>query len=359
VWAVGAVTSPSTRGSGDSGDDDRFARWQDITRRSLDFVNNVLIVLTSGLIAVVLNEAASTTTVASLHRWQLVCAGTAVILLGVSVAAGVFTAANRLQSGRLTARRLRIGMLYRGITSAERDADGEAYRKIAGIFRTAASALGDASRAWDAAGSADRAAQARNDATQAGACVGQTNETAGALLFPVKEQVDRAAERTRIADLARQAAEQARRAALEAAEAAAGAERTAAGAEDEAGETAREAATNADRAAEQGQQIAAEPATDGKSWDERALARLIRSLAGLESLTRPTIKSAAERCLAKDRPGVVRDNGAIEGLKQALREWSDGADNRTWWLVRIQLWSFLLGSAFFAAVPIWILLSAT
>jgi hypothetical protein len=257
VWAVGAVTSPSrsTRGSGDSGDDDRFARWQDITRRSLDFVNNVLIVLTSGLIAVVLNEAASSTTVASLHRWQLVCAGTAVILLGVSVATGVFTAANRLQSGRLTARRLRIGMLYRGITSAERDAD----------------------------------------------------------------------------------AEQAPSAALEAAEATGG----------------------ADRAAEQGEQIAAEPPTDGKSWDERALTRLIQGLAGLESLTRPTIRSAAERCLAKDRPGVVRDNGAIEGLKQVLREWSDGADNRTWWLIRIQLWSFLLGSAFFAAVPIWILLSAT
>ena len=69
-------------------DDDRFVRWQDITRRALDFVNNVLIVLTSGLIAVVLNEAADAATVAHLRSWQLVCEGTAVVLLGLSVLAG-------------------------------------------------------------------------------------------------------------------------------------------------------------------------------------------------------------------------------------------------------------------------------
>jgi hypothetical protein len=243
--------------SPDDGDSDRFLRWQDITRRSLDFVNNVLIVLTSGLIAVVLNEAASATTVASLHRWQLICAGTAVVLLGVSVATGVFTAANRLQSGRLTARRLRIGMLYRDIVSASCDAE-------------AASDLGA-----------------------------------------------------------------------------------------DPGEAARQAAIQAESAAKGGDQVAERAEKPAIPWDERALTRLIQNLAGLDSVTRRTIKSAADGCLTENRQRVARDSDAIDGLKLALREWSDKADDRTWWLIRIQLWSFLLGSAFFAAVPVWILLSAS
>ena len=341
--------SPSGTMSGDgpdSGDNDRFLRWQDITRRSLDFVNNVLIVLTSGLIAVVLNEAANATTVASLHRWQLVCAGTAVILLGVSVAVGVFTAANRLQSGRLTARRLRIGMLYSRMLSADRDADRKAYREIASVFQNAKDAFAEAAGAWDAVGSGDRAEQALACANEAGEHSAEAKATANGL--QTADQAGYAARRTRIAALARQAAELARDAGREAVQAAT-----------DPGTSSGAAALPADSASEKGDQVAGRAEKPERLWDETSLTRLIRNLAGLDSVTRLTIKSAAKGCLAEKRQRVVRDDDAIEGLQRTLREWSDKADNRTWWLIRIQLWSFLLGSAFFAAVPIWILLSAS
>jgi len=347
MLAVGAVgTSPTSRESPDSSDSDRFLRWQDITRRSLDFVNNVLIVLTSGLIAVVLNEAASATTVAGLRRWQLTCAGTAVVLLGVSVAAGVFTAANRLQSGRLTARRLRIGMLYRDMLSADRGGQRKAYREIAMVFQDAKDAFAEAAGAWDAIGSGDRAEQALALANQAGEYITQASAAANALEGPAADKGGYAARRTEITALAGQAAAQARQAGQEAVQAAAGQETGLA-------DAARRAASQAGSAAKKADQAAEEPAAP---WDERALARLIRNLAGLDNLTRPTIRSATQGCLTGNR--VARNDDAIEGLRRALREWSDQADNRTWWLIRIQLWSFLLGSTFFAAVPVWILLSA-
>lgn len=341
---MGAVRmSLMPRESPDSADSDRFLRWQDITRRSLDFVNNTLIVLTSSLIAVVLNEAANASTVAGLHRWQLVCAGTAVVLLGVSVTVGVFTAANRLQSGRLTARRLRIGMLYRGMLSADRTA----YQKIASAFRSAENAFVSAAGAWRGIGSGDRAEQAQAYADQAGDHATRAEATADALQMPDTDRTEYVAGRSHIADLARQAAEQARHAGKEAAEASTNQETG-------YGYATQQTAIQADSAAKTADQVAREPVT---RWEERALARLIRNLAGLESVTRRTIRSAAEGCLTEDR--VSWNDEAIEGLQLALRDWSDQADNRTWWLIRIQLWTFLLGSAFFAAVPIWILLSAS
>jgi cytochrome c biogenesis protein CcdA len=87
---------------------DTFQRWQENTRRALDFVNNVLIAVGAGLIAVVLAQSADVPKTAVLPLWHRIAAGIAVILLGLSVVAGLFAAENRLQSIRLTTRRIRI-----------------------------------------------------------------------------------------------------------------------------------------------------------------------------------------------------------------------------------------------------------
>ena len=117
---------------------DAFQRWQDNSRRSLEYVNNILIALGSGLIAVALADANDPAKLAHLLPWQRAAAGTAVILLGLSILAGVATAANRLQSARLTARLTRIRDL-RGRALPVPDTGPEwQYDRLKGIIRALA-----------------------------------------------------------------------------------------------------------------------------------------------------------------------------------------------------------------------------
>jgi hypothetical protein len=187
---------------------DAFQRWQDNSRRSLEFVNNILVALGSGLIAVAIAGADDPAKVAHLLPWQRAASGTAVILLGLSVLAGVATAANRLQSARLTARLIRI----------------------------------------------------RNLRDQA---------------FPVPES--------------------------------------------------------------------------GPGWQHRRLSDSIRALTSLEHVTRRGIRSTASR-VSRDTELTRTD---VDEVIRQLRRWSGRADTRTWWLIRAQLWLFVLGAAVFAAVPAW------
>jgi hypothetical protein len=352
-------------------DDDRFVRWQDITRRALDFVNNVLIVLTSGLIAVVLNEAANAATVAHLRIWQLVCEGTAVILLGLSVLAGVVTAANRLQSIRLTTRRMRIEDLYRQLLDAERAGVTGAYWSAQHTYEGAKRAFEAAKDAWTVANVTESATQADGSAKQAQSNADLASDRAqqAEKIEPVQlaGQAGQAAEMaTQAAKLARDAAEQATQAAGRAA--------TAADRATQAAVQARSDADHADRDAESASQIVGRPdriaaqarvsaragwkAGGSADWDEYALMKHITNLTKVENLTRPAIRTAARECLQGGNQGVVRDEAAIERLQMVIRQWSDSADRHTWWLIRVQLWLFMLGSIFFAIIPIWTLFSA-
>jgi hypothetical protein len=87
---------------------DSFIRWQDRSRSGIEFFNNLIIVLATGLIAVALNQVADAANFKHLPHWQRVCAGVAVFILGVSVLAGMGLALNRLRSARLTARQIRL-----------------------------------------------------------------------------------------------------------------------------------------------------------------------------------------------------------------------------------------------------------
>jgi hypothetical protein len=87
---------------------DSFSRWQDRSRSGVDFVNNLIIVLATGLIAVALNQATDAANFRHLDSWQRVCEGVAVIVLGISTTAGVGLAINRLHVTRLTARQIRL-----------------------------------------------------------------------------------------------------------------------------------------------------------------------------------------------------------------------------------------------------------
>jgi hypothetical protein len=82
--------------------DDAYARWQDRTRSGLEFENNLLIGLSGGLLVVTLGMTRYTL------GWQRLVLGIGFIALGLSVLVGVWLAANRLQSARLTTRLVRI-----------------------------------------------------------------------------------------------------------------------------------------------------------------------------------------------------------------------------------------------------------
>jgi hypothetical protein len=82
--------------------DDAYVRWQDRTRSGLEFENNLLIGLSGGLLVVALGMTRYTL------GWQRLVLGIGFIVLGLSVLVGVWLAANRLQSARLTARLVRI-----------------------------------------------------------------------------------------------------------------------------------------------------------------------------------------------------------------------------------------------------------
>jgi hypothetical protein len=74
----------------------------------MEFVNNLLIGLSAGLLAVALGEGSDTAKIAHRARWEQGLAGGATILLGLSLLTGVIVAANRLQVTRLTARQARL-----------------------------------------------------------------------------------------------------------------------------------------------------------------------------------------------------------------------------------------------------------
>lgn len=186
---------------------DAFQRWQDNSRRSLEFVNNVLIALGSGLIAVGLDGADDPAKLAHLLPWQRAASGTAVILLGLSVLAGLATAANRLQSTRLTARQIRLRNLR------------------------------------------DKA-------------------------FPIGDS--------------------------------------------------------------------------GGGWQYRRLSNNIQSLTTLEHITRARLRNAARHA---SHTAPTRDD--VNQVVEELRRWISKADNRTWWLIRAQLWLFVVGGAVFSSVPAW------
>lgn len=82
--------------------DDAYPRWQDRTRSGLEFENNLLIGLSGGLLVVTLGFTRYTL------AWQRLLLGIGFIFLGLSVVVGIWLAANRLQSARLTARLVRI-----------------------------------------------------------------------------------------------------------------------------------------------------------------------------------------------------------------------------------------------------------
>lgn len=82
--------------------DDAYPRWQDRTRSGLEFENNLLIGLSGGLLVVTVGLTRYTL------AWQRLLLGIGLVLLGLSVVVGIWLAANRLQSARLTARLVRI-----------------------------------------------------------------------------------------------------------------------------------------------------------------------------------------------------------------------------------------------------------
>jgi len=102
------VSSGQSQDANSYGKDDPYPRWQEHARGQLEFVNNLLIGLSAGLIAIALNATSDPAKVANVPAWQREVSGVAVIVVGLSALAGVVLAANRLQSTRLTARLVRI-----------------------------------------------------------------------------------------------------------------------------------------------------------------------------------------------------------------------------------------------------------
>jgi hypothetical protein len=105
---------------------DVYVRWQDHARSELAFVNNLLIGLAAGLIAVALAAGADVARLRHIAHWERLCSGIGVVFLGISMLAGVGLAVNRLQAARLTARLVRI----RELRNRTFDGDGWARRAL-------------------------------------------------------------------------------------------------------------------------------------------------------------------------------------------------------------------------------------
>ena len=266
---------------------------------------------------------------------------------------------------------MRIEDLYRQLLAAERGAVTRACWSAQHAYDAAERAFEAAKNAWTEARANESATQADGSAEQARSSAHQATDRA--VQAEEAEPVQLAEKGRQAAKLAREAARQARDAAEKATEAA-GRATQAAGQATQAATQARRAADHADRDAEPAAQIADRPdriaaqarisaragwkAGGSADWDEYALMRHITNLTKLENLTRPAIRAAARECLRDGGRGVVRDEAVVGRLQMVIRQWSDSADRRTWWLIRVQLWFFMLGSIFFASVPIWTLFSA-
>jgi len=249
---------------------------------------------------------------------------------------------------------------------AQAQAPERARQAAAQADQTAEQAHQAAAQARQAAAQADQTAeQARQAITQAASW--QARRDAGQAYRAARNQAMQARQAAAQAD---QAAELARQAATHTHQATEQADQTATHTSQAAGQ-AGQAAERADRVAEDAEYTAlAQNATEAdqealkqvtakrKAYtDEDALVRLISNLTGVESLTRRRIKAAAKTCLQGDGRRVVRNKEKITALQMAIRDWSDSADNNTWWLIRAQLWFFLLGSSLIAAISIWTFLT--
>jgi hypothetical protein len=91
--------------------DDAFARWQDRSRSSMEFVNNLFLGLAAGLLAVALADGSDKSELIGRAAWEDGLAGAAVVALGLSLVSGIAVALNRLQVTRLTARVPRLRQL--------------------------------------------------------------------------------------------------------------------------------------------------------------------------------------------------------------------------------------------------------
>lgn len=88
--------------------DSRFLRWNERTQQQIGFLNNLPIALGAGLIGLTLAHNPTPN-----DSWRNVLTGAAIIVVAISVACGLFVAATRLRSIRMTASRNRLTYLRR------------------------------------------------------------------------------------------------------------------------------------------------------------------------------------------------------------------------------------------------------